>query len=100
MGSIMKRIDSQGATSFTARVRRAGHAPRTATFKRKTDAQAWIREQEEIILDAHTTSMADLVSNTLHRAITRYLTEHKADHNRRVHLRRSLGPCSWSPAFA
>jgi len=95
MGSIMKRIDSQGATSFTARVRRAGHTPRTATFSRKTDAQAWIREQEDRILASYTTSRADLASNTLHLAISRFLAESKTDLNRRAHLRRwdlALGP--------
>lgn len=84
----MKRIDSQGTTSFTARVRRAGHTPRTATFRRKADAQAWIREHEDRILGTYTTSRADLASNTLHLAISRYLAEHKTDLSRRAHLRR------------
>jgi hypothetical protein len=50
MANVQKRtwIDKQGAqrTSYRVQIRRRGFPPVTATFERKTDADAWARETE------------------------------------------------------
>ncbi len=46
MGNIFKRKDEKGRVTYTARVRRRGYSHMCATFQRKTDAEAWVAQQE------------------------------------------------------
>ncbi|MGA1101784.1 MAG: tyrosine-type recombinase/integrase [Opitutales bacterium] len=48
MGTIVE-IERKKGMTYKAEVRRKGHRPLCKTFKRKTDAQRWINEQENTI---------------------------------------------------
>ena len=60
-----------------ARVRRAGYANSTATFRRKTDAVEWVRGQELKILGGRTSVRGAARLPTLQDAIDKYLDTHK-----------------------
>ncbi len=46
MAAIERRRQSDGTISYRARVRLRGEQPRTRTFKRKGDAEAWAKAAE------------------------------------------------------
>lgn len=46
MATIEKRITNDGTVSYRAKVRLRGEKPRSRTFKRKTDAEAWAKKVE------------------------------------------------------
>ena len=46
MASIVRRVASDGTTSYQVKVRIRGERPRSRTFKRKTDAAAWAAKAE------------------------------------------------------
>lgn len=95
MGNIIKRKDSKGNVSFTARVRRRGFPHLTASFHRRTDAVAWIAQQEVKIRQGLHLDEMEAKRHTLQEAIDKYLSETECDINRRCHLRRwgeVLGP--------
>ena len=48
MGTIVE-IERKKGMTYKAEIRRKGHRPLCRTFKRKTDAQRWINEQENTI---------------------------------------------------
>jgi integrase len=88
VGTIIKRKTGSGDFAFTARVRRRGYPHQTATFSRKTDAAAWIAQQEAKIRQGLHLDDPVLLRRTLTEAIDRYLEEFNPDINRRSHLRR------------
>lgn len=49
VGTIDKRIRQDGKPSYRARIRRRGHPLLVETFRRKVDAEAWIRQTEQAI---------------------------------------------------
>ena len=46
MATIEKRTTNDGTVSYRAKVRLRGEKPRSRTFKRKTDAEAWAKKVE------------------------------------------------------
>lgn len=88
MGTITKRTDSKGNTSYMARVRQRGVPHSTKTFHRKTDAAAWISQQEVKIRQGLYLDDVEAKRHTLKEAIDRYQGEFECDVNRRCHLRR------------
>lgn len=49
MGQVVRRRSATGEVSYSARIRKLGYPSMYATFSRKTDAEAWIQEQERQI---------------------------------------------------
>ena len=95
MGNIFKRKDEQGRVTYTARVRRRGYSHMCATFQRKTDAEAWVAQQEVKLRQGLHFDEPEAKKHTLQEAIERYRLETSCDHNRSCHLRRwkeALGP--------
>jgi integrase len=88
MGTITKRTDSKGNTSYMARVRQRGFPHLTQTFHRKTDAAAWISQQEVKIRQGLYLDDVEAKRHTLREAIARYQAEVECDINRTCHLRR------------
>lgn len=88
MGTITKRTDSKGNTSYMARVRRRGFPHLTQTFHRRTDAAAWVSQQEVKIRQGLYLDDVEAKRHTLKEAIDRYQGEFECDVNRRCHLRR------------
>jgi integrase len=88
MGTITKRTDSKGNTSYMARVRQRGFPHLTQTFHRKTDAAAWISQQEVKIRQGLYLDDVEAKRHTLKEAIDRYQSEVECDINRTCHLRR------------
>ena len=88
MGTITKRTDSKGNTSYMARVRRRGFPHLTQTFHRRTDATAWVSQQEVKIRQGLYLDDVEAKRHTLKEAIDRYQGEFECDVNRRCHLRR------------
>jgi integrase len=88
MGTITKRTDSKGKTAYMARVRRRGYPHITQTFPRRTDAAAWISQQEVKIRQGLYLDDVEATRHTLKEAIDRYTEEFECDVNRRCHLRR------------
>jgi integrase len=76
-----------------ARVRRRGFPHLTQTFQRRTDAAAWVSQQEVKIRQGLYLDDVEAKRHTLKEAIDRYQGEFECDINRRCHLRR------WSDAI-
>jgi hypothetical protein len=46
MGTIVRRTDRAGKSSFQAKIRRTGFSPMSATFADKRAAEVWVQETE------------------------------------------------------
>lgn len=88
MGTITKRTDSKGNTTYMVRIRRRGFPHCTKTFYRSADANAWDKQQEVKIQRGQYLDDVEAARHTLQEAIDRYREEFGCDVNRRCHLRR------------
>ena len=77
MGTILEITRKKGL-SYRAEVRRKGHRSLCRTFKRRTDAQRWINEQEAIIykggvvtVEVDRRTVADLINRFLDERVGR-----------------------------
>ena len=73
MGDILKVQCKDGSLSFKARIRRKGHSPIMQTFKRRTDAKNWIKQQESEILAGR--QIGHRQRHKFSKVIARYLDE-------------------------
>lgn len=88
MGTIQKRVTSNGAVSYTARVRRRGFPQLAVTFSRITDAKAWISQEEIKIRQGIHLDQAEAKKHTINEAIERFVREEGANERARLHFRR------------
>lgn len=94
MGSIQRRKTKEGTFYFTAKIRRRGHPHLFATFARKTDAKAWVDQEETKIRQGIHLDYNESKRHTLCEAIDRFLSECDYPPSRATHLTRwkeSLG---------
>lgn len=75
MGSIAKRINSKGEVTFQAKVRKQGFPGKTATFKRKSDADRWIKKVESDILEGKFFPSEKAKKISLSEVVDRYIRE-------------------------
>lgn len=95
MGTLVKRTSSKGEITYTARVRKRGFPPLNASFSRRTDAKAWMNQEETKIQQGLHFDYVEAKKHTLHEAIDRFIREEKAHPNRVKHLnvwKEALGP--------
>ncbi len=88
MGTIQKRVTSNGAVSYTARVRRRGFPQLAVTFSRITDAKAWISQEETKIRQGIHLDQVEAKKHPLNEAIERFIREEQIDKKERLHLKR------------
>jgi len=74
MATIEKRVSSKGAVSYRAKIRLLDHEPVSATFTRKTDAQAWVQETETAMRNGRYFTVAESKKHTLAEAIDKYIS--------------------------
>jgi integrase len=75
MASIRKRKTSSGEISYNVQIRKRGHKPVVATFKRLEDARKWARDTEGKIERNIYFADDEATRRTLSEAINRYLGE-------------------------
>ena len=75
MGTITKRVDSKGAKSFQAKVRKAGYPIMSKTFPDEGMARAWIQQTELGIYKGQTAPTLTGNTTTIGQLIERYLKE-------------------------
>jgi len=75
----IQKLTSKNGTSWKNHIRRKGLPTLTGTFKRKVDADQWIRKQETN-LDKHGFhSLVEAKETALSEAIERYINEHPTE---------------------
>lgn len=79
MASITVRKNRHGELSYTVRIRLLGAKPATATFKKKTDAQRWIRETEQAVLEGRYFLRQEENKHTLSQAIKHFKLDFPVD---------------------
>lgn len=75
MAAIEKRTDSEGHTTYRARVRLKGYPIQTATFKRLTDAKKWAQSTEAAIRERRHFKTSESKRRTVDELIKRYVDE-------------------------
>ena len=75
MPTIEKRTDSQGRTSYRAKVRLRGQPVQSATFRRLTDAKRWAEDTASAIREGRYFRIAEAKRHTLPDTIKRYRRE-------------------------
>jgi len=75
MASIRKRTKKDGSTSYRVDIRLKGHPAERATFKRLTDAKAWIQDTESAIRDGRYFKTRESQKHTLGELIDRYIRD-------------------------
>ena len=75
MPTIEKRTDSQGRTSYRAKVRLRGQPVQSATFRRLTDAKRWAEDTASAIREGRYFKIAEAKRHTLADTIARYRRE-------------------------
>ncbi len=75
MGTIRQRVSKSGATTYAAVVRIKGHPPAYASFKRKSDAESWIKETEASIRMGLFHPKQEARKHTVAELIDRYTEE-------------------------
>ena len=89
MGQIIERKGKRG-TTYTARVRLKGHPTVAQTFKRKSDANNWIKVTEAAMLEGRQFKTVEARRRTVRHLVDRYITHiaplKKDADNRRRHL--------------
>lgn len=71
---IQERVNADGSITYRAQIRLRGFEPKQKSFRRKTDAKAWLRE-EEAAMRAGTALSSAAERTTLKEALERYLRE-------------------------
>lgn len=74
MATIEKRIGNNNEVSYRVKVRLKGHAPQSATFPRKTDAERWAAKVETDIREGRHFQTIEAKRHTLAELINRYST--------------------------
>ena len=75
MATINKHISKTGAVTYRARVRLKGFPVQTATFKRLTDAKAWITNTESAILENRHFKTQESKKHTIADMLNRYIKD-------------------------
>ena len=75
MASIRKRANKDGTTSYRVDIRLKGHPAERATFKRLTDAKAWIQDTESAIREGRYFKTREAQKHTLSELINRYIRD-------------------------
>jgi integrase len=89
MGTIVKREDSRGTVRYTARIRKRGLPHFVSTFSRKTDAQDWIRQEEDKIRRGLSPlEEIEAKRHTLNEALDRFTAQEKPERDRTLQLTR------------
>ena len=90
MGTIRKFERQKGRVVYNAQVRLKGHPKVSASFRRKTDAEKWIKVTEAAMLEGRHFKTVEARNRTFNDLAARYLEQvapHKKDvANRRRHL--------------
>jgi 3-oxoacyl-ACP reductase-like protein len=86
MGSIRARNLKEGGTRYQAEVHLKGHPILTATFDRKTDAQAWIQKVKSDIRAGRHHLYAESKKHTFKEAVKKYLQENTTSEAKQGHL--------------
>nr|WP_321514138.1 site-specific integrase [uncultured Pseudodesulfovibrio sp.] len=89
MASIRKR----GTKQWNARIRRKGYPLQTATFEKREDAEAWVRDVESKMDKGAFLCTKEAERTSLHEALDRYIEEYApslADHQREVNRAKFL----------
>lgn len=73
MGAIDKRRAKDGSDHYRVQIRLSGHKPVRKTFRRKGDAQRWMKKTEAAILEGRTVPSAKQGRRTLGDVIDRYI---------------------------
>lgn len=71
---IQERVNADGSITFKAQLRIRGFEPKYRSFKRKTDAKAWLRAEETAIRSGRALS-SEAERTTFKEALERYLRE-------------------------
>ena len=74
MASVRKR-EGKGGTSYRVEIRLKGFPAQRATFKRLTDAKAWVQETESAIRNRRYFKTAEAQKHTLSEMVTRYIED-------------------------
>ena len=88
MGGILKRKNSKGKVTYMARIRRLGHPDKTATFGRRSHAEAWIHQEEIKVRQGTYLQDIEARKHTLTEAITRFIREEPDQKKRLTYLNR------------
>ena len=75
MASIRKRINKDGTASYRVDIRLKGHPAERATFKRLTDAKAWIQNTESAIREGRYFKTRESQKHTVSDMLDRYQRE-------------------------
>jgi integrase len=75
MASIRKRINKDGTASYRVDIRLKGHPAERATFKRLTDAKAWIQNTESAIREGRYFKARESQKHTVSDMLDRYQRE-------------------------
>jgi integrase len=75
MASIRKRTNKDGSKSYRVDIRLKGHPAERATFKRLTDAKAWMQDTESAIRDGRYFKTRESQKHTLGELIDRYIRD-------------------------
>jgi integrase len=73
VGAIDKRRAKDGSDHYRVQIRLSGHKPVRKTFRRKGDAQRWMKKTEAAILEGRTVPSAKQGRRTLGDVIDRYI---------------------------
>lgn len=90
MGAIQKRVNKDGLVTYQARIRRTGYGQQIATFSRKTDAQEWLRQEEDKVRRGIHLPGLQSERHTFTELIDRYVREDTVTATKRTHLQRWL----------
>ena len=88
MGTIFKRTNSKGQTTYTARVRKKGYPERVATFDRRVDASDWVKQEETKIRQGLYLDEIEAKKHTLNEVLDRFIEEEKPIPTKLLHLKR------------
>ena len=72
MASIQERTTKKGEKKYQVIVRRKGHPPQVATFKRRTDAVRWATQIEAAILEGRHFATSAAKKRSFAEAVNRY----------------------------
>jgi integrase len=75
MARIKTRTATDGTPRYTAEIRLKGYPAQSATFKRKTDANKWIKTTESAILEGRHFKTTEAKKHTLADLVDRYIKD-------------------------
>jgi integrase len=90
MANIKERLAKDGTKRFTCDIRLKGYPPQRATFKRLTDAKAWIQNTESAIREGRHFKTTEAKKHTVADLIERYCSEYLPNNKDRTYSEREL----------